>query len=133
MDPSLVTVGFSPSEQLLGCDFSLRHDDRDSGCGKSEKGGKVVGQKNWRSDPGGRRKEEERRTRCRFHLLRMGEEALQGPVWRIHHDETNPLWVCAAGGPFGTGERGRGCARCSPSLTLLARCKYLKRHVVVED
>jgi hypothetical protein len=41
--PPTVTVGFGPSEQLLGRDFSLRHDGGEGGCGKSEKGRKVTG------------------------------------------------------------------------------------------
>lgn len=36
----LITIGFSPSEQLLGRDFSFRHDGGDGGRGKSEKGRK---------------------------------------------------------------------------------------------
>ena len=36
--PPLVTIGFSPSEQLFSRGFSSRHDGGEGGRGKSEKG-----------------------------------------------------------------------------------------------
>jgi hypothetical protein len=46
--PSLITVRFGSSEQLLSRGFSFRHDDDDGGsCGKSERERKGTERNEW--------------------------------------------------------------------------------------
>ena len=40
---TLIIVGFGSSEQLLGCDFSFRHDGGEGGRWKREKEGEEAG------------------------------------------------------------------------------------------
>ena len=78
-----VTVGFSLSKQLLGRDFSFRHDGKGDGCKKSEKGRKGKDRK-----PGDPIKKEEggrRRRRGR------GSIALQVPACWILQDKNEAV------------------------------------------